>query len=315
MEVFRNAGVIWNVLRGQAAVPLFEVVTASPDGHTAHCDGVDLVPAQHIDDIKQTDLIVVPATGLETDRLLERHGAVVPWLIQWHKRGAEIAGICTGVSLLAEAGLLNGRVATTHWAVVDEFEERYPEVDWQAEHFITDADGIYCAGGVYASLDLSLYLVEKYAGHEVATQCAKGLLIETPRTWQSGFAVPPTSTHHQDKRIKAVQTWLSDHFAEAIRLDEVAARAGMSPRNFARRFRRATGNTPLDYLQNLRITAAKHLLEDEFQPIQSIASAVGYQDVLFFRKLFKRHTGVAPAAYRDRFCKVSGTASQQPRGC
>lgn len=305
MEVFRSAGVVWQSLHGDRPRPVFEVTTASPDGQTACCDGVQILPDKQMKDVQETDLILVPATGLETEALLERHGAVVPWLRRWHRRGAQVAGVCTGVSLLAEAGLLDDRPATTHWAMVEEFRMRYPAVDWQPERFITDADGVYCAGGVYSSLDLSLYLVEKFAGHQIATQCAKGLLIETPRTWQSGFAIPPASPQHSDDRIKNVQIWLSEHYAEPIRLENVASNAGMSPRNFSRRFKRATGSSPLDYLQDLRINASKHMLESDYQSIQAVAHAVGYEDVLFFRRLFKRRTGVTPAAYRARFCRTA----------
>lgn len=302
MEVFNAAGVLWNRLAGRSAEPLFAVETASITGEVVASDGpLALLPARAMSDVQEVDLIMVPATGLATDELLARHGPVVPWLKRWHRRGAHIAGICSGVALLAEAGLLDGKPATTHWGLVDFYREKYPHVDWQPERFITDADNVYCGGGVYASLDLSLYLVEKFGGHELSVQCAKSLLIDTPRTWQSGYSAPPPRSDHTDQRIREAQDWLHEHYREAFQFESLARQLGMSHRNFARRFKQATGESPLTYLQKLRIAQSKALLEREQRTIQEIARAVGYEDLIFFRRLFKRHTGMSPQAYRRRF--------------
>ena len=310
MEVFTAAGVLWNRLVRQSATPLFRVQTASITGETVSPDGpLALVPAVAMDEVRQADLIIVPATGLATDELLARHGPVVPWLQHWHPRGAHIAGICSGVALLAEAGLLDGKPATTHWGLVDLYRQKYPQVDWQPERFVTDADNVYCSGGVYASLDLSLYLVEKFGGRELSVQCAKSLLIDTPRTWQSGYSAPPARSDHTDTRVHRAQDWLNQHYMEAFRFEELAERLGMSPRNFARRFKQATGEAPLNYLHKLRIDHAKALLERDQRTIQEIARAVGYEDLIFFRRLFKRHTGMSPQAYRQRFGACSYEAA------
>jgi transcriptional regulator GlxA family with amidase domain len=302
MEVFRSAGVIWNVLEGNTATALFRVRTATTDGRPVACDGpVRVVPECGLRDIPRTDLVWVPATGLAFDELLSRHGDVVPWLKRKHRQGAAIASTCTGAALLAEAGLLDGKAATTHWGVVEEYRRRYPAVDWHPELFIAEADDIYTGGGVYASLDLSLYLVEKYAGHEVAVQCGKSLLIDTPRTWQSGFAAPPSRPAHADEAILAVEGQLREGFHRSLSLDEVAHRAGMSRRNFARRFKQATGDAPLTYLHKLRVEQAKHLLEAGPRTVQEVAIAVGYEDVPHFRRLFRRYAGITPSAYRQRF--------------
>lgn len=302
MEVFTAAGVVWNQLVNEPAQPPFNVRTASVTGGAVAADGpLSIVPSTSIDAIGRADLVLVPATGIETDLLLERHGAVVPWLRSCHERGAAIAGVCSGVALLAEAGLLDGRPATTHWGLAERYRRKYPAVDWQPERFVTEADGVYCGGGVYASLDLSLYLVEKFAGHEVAVQCAKSLLIDTPRTWQSGYSSPPRRRDHTDEKIHAAQAWLRSNCDGSFSFEELAARVNMSPRNFARRFKQATGETPLVHLHKLRIARAKALLERDRRTIQEIARAVGYEDVLFFRRLFKRYAGVTPQEYRKRF--------------
>lgn len=302
LEVFNAAGVLWNRLTGTSVNALFRVRTAAVSTAAVTADGpLSLLANSRIRDVRRADLIIVPASGHETDRLLARHGAVVPWLRRWYERGAHVAGICSGVALLAEAGLLDGKPATTHWGLVDLYRQKYPAVDWQTERFVTDSDRVYCGGGVYASLDLSLYLVEKFAGHEVAVQCAKSLLIDTPRTWQSGYSAPPRRSDHTDARIRRAQNWMHDNYMKDCPFERLAARLGMSHRNFARRFKRAVGEPPLTYLHKLRISHAKALLERDQRNVQEIARAVGYEDVIFFRRLFKRHAGMSPQQYRRRF--------------
>jgi transcriptional regulator GlxA family with amidase domain len=302
MEVFRHAGELWNVLTGKPPVPRFRVTTASVDGRAVSCDGpIHILPAAALASIRKTQLIFIPSTGPSVDDVVERNAAVVPWLRRWHKRGAAIASVCSGVGLVAAAGLLDGKRATTHWGLADQFRERYPRVKWMPELMVTEDRGFYCGGGVNASLDLSLYLVERFCGHEVAMQSAKALLIETPRAWQAGFGIVPLKTEHSDDTISNAQDWMHQNFRQDFPLEAPARRVGMSLRNFVRRFKQATGDSPLIYLQKLRIAAAKRLLESDHRTMQEIGDAVGYQDVAFFRTLFQRHTGISPSAYRRRF--------------
>jgi transcriptional regulator GlxA family with amidase domain len=302
MEVFRHAGTLWNFLTGERPVSRFHVTTASVDGRAVRCDGpIYIQPEAALTAIRKTDLIFIPTTGLSLDDVVERNAPVVPWLRRWHKRGAAIASVCSGVGLVAATGLLDGKRATTHWALAGRFREKYPKVRWMPELMVTEDSGFYCGGGVNASLDLSLYLVERFCGHDVAMQTAKALLIETPRSWQAGFAIIPLKTEHSDYTISKAQEWLHQNFHRTFPLDAPARRVGMSLRNFVRRFKQATGDSPLAYLQKLRIAAAKRLLEGNHRTMQEISDAVGYQDVAFFRGLFQRHTGVSPSAYRRRF--------------
>jgi transcriptional regulator GlxA family with amidase domain len=302
MEVFRHAGSLWNFLPGTPPSPRFRVTTASADGHAVRCDGPIIIqPDVAISAIRKADLIFIPTTGLGFDDVVERNAAVVPWLRRWHKRGAAIASVCSGVGLLAATGMLDGKRATTHWAIAGKFREMYPRVRWMPELMVTEDRGFYCGGGVHAALDLSLYLVEKFCGHDVAVQTAKALLIETPRAWQAGFAMVPLKTEHSDESISGAQEWMHENFHRDFALEVPARRVGMSLRNFVRRFQQATGDSPLVYLQKLRIAAAKRLLESDHRTVQEISDAVGYQDAAFFRKLFERHTGSSPSAYRKRF--------------
>jgi transcriptional regulator GlxA family with amidase domain len=302
MEVFRHAGSLWNILTGAQLTPAFQVTTASADGKPVNCDGgIQIRPNVALRDVGRTDLIFVPTTGLSVDDVVERNAPIVPWLTRRSTRGVAVASVCSGVGLVAAAGLLDGKRATTHWGLAERFREKYPGVKWMPECMVTEDHGFYCGGGVNASLDLSIYLVEKFCGHEIAMQTAKALLIETPRAWQSGFAIVPLKTDHTDDSISSAQEWMHRNFARNFSLEEPSRRVGMSVRNFVRRFKHATGDSPLIYLQKLRVAAAKRMLESHHRTIQEISEAVGYQDLAFFRALFQRHTGVCPSVYRDRF--------------
>lgn len=306
LEVFHSAGLLWNWLHGEAAQPRFRVRIASIDGNRVNsiCS-LGLTPECAIGDIRQTDIIILPASGWDVQGQISRNTSLLPWLRKWHSRGAYVAGICTGVAFLAESGLLDGRRATTHWGVAEIFRQRYPKVHWQPDRFLTEDGRLFCSGGVYASIDLSLYLVEKFCGHEIALQCAKSLLLSMPRSRQSGYAVVPLSHPHSDAKIRQSEEYLQENFASGVSIDTLADRAGMGPRNFIRRFKAATGRLPGAYIQMLRVSAAKEMLEHGAAPMQTVCSKIGYEDIAFFRSLFKRHTGMTPAEYRERFARMT----------
>ena len=178
-----------------------------------------LTPDCAISDIKHTDIIIIAAPGWDVLDQIAKNTALVPWVKKWHDRGAYIAGACTGVAFLAESGILDGRAATTHWGVADIFRKRYPTVRWQTEQFVTEDSRLFCSGGVYASIDLSLYLVEKFCGHEVALQCAKSLLLSMPRGRQSGYSVVQLSRPHSDDKIRKTEEYLQQHFDSDISID------------------------------------------------------------------------------------------------
>ena len=225
IEVFHSAGSIWNWLHGQEVQPRFRVHVASLDGKKVNglCS-MGFVPQCSIHDIKHTDIIIVPASGWDVMDVIARHSDLVPWLKKWHARGAYVAGVCTGAAFLAEGGLLDGKRATTHWGVADIMRQRYPKVDWRTENFVTEDGRVFCSGGVYASIDLSLYLVEKFCGHEVALQVAKALLLSMPRSRQSGYAVVPLSRPHADEKIRTAEEYLQKHFERGVPIEELADR-------------------------------------------------------------------------------------------
>lgn len=315
VEVFHSAGLLWNRLRGEPTQPRFRVHTVSVDGRpvTSAC-AVRLMPEGSIHDIARTDLILLAAPGWNDADDPVPQPALLRWLRDAHRRGTRIAAICSGVSYLAESGLLDGRRATTHWAIADLLRERYPKVRWEPEHFVTEDGRIFCSGGVYASIDLSLYLVDKYCGREIALQCARSLLVSMPRSRQSGYAVVPLSRPHEDEPIRRAEDYLQKHFAHAVTIDTLAGHIGMSPRTLMRRFKAATGSVPGAYLQQLRVSAAKELLEGGRTPIPEVGARIGYEDVAFFRRLFKRHTGMTPAEYRSRFATMTMARGELPGG-
>ena len=302
LEIFACAGSLWGMLMGKPTEPRFRVRTATIDGRkTRNFVPVALEPSVSLMDVRRTDLVVVPTAGMDLEEARVRNAGVIEWLARRRGKKTAVAGVCTGVSLLAAARLLDGRPATTHWGVVDRCRAIYPNVLWNAERFVTEADNVFCGGGLYASIDLSLYLVERYCGHEVAVQTAKSLLLESPRIWQTTYAAQPPRSAHDDEPVQRAQKWLVSHFRESVDLDELATKVGMSPRNFARRFKAATSDAPLAYLHRLRIDAARHYLESAHRSVQEISHEIGYEDVAFFRHLFRRHTGASPREYRARF--------------
>jgi transcriptional regulator GlxA family with amidase domain len=183
--------------------------------------------------------------------------------------------------------------------------QQYPAVRWRTDQFVTEDGQLFCSGGVYAAVDISLYLVEKFCGHEVALQVAKALLLSMPRSTQSGYSVVPLSRPHSDQQVKVAEALLQKHFNSDLSVETVADRVGMSPRNFIRRFKAATGRLPGAYIQMLRVSAAKEMLEDGAPSIQSVSLKIGYEDVAFFRSVFKRHTGMTPAEYRSQFAHMT----------
>jgi transcriptional regulator GlxA family with amidase domain len=317
IEVFHSAGLLWHQLRGEPVAPRFRVAIASLDGEGTDTPyALKLAPQFAVRDVQRADLIIVPSSGLDFDRQFARHAALFPWLRERAAHGALIAGVCTGAAYLAEAGLLDGREATSHWSVVEAFRSRYPRVDWRPERLITEDRRMLCSGGVNSAFDLSLYLVERFCGHEVALHTAKALLINMPRTSQSGYAVLPLSRPHGDDKIRKAEAYLEMHYQRDVSIEQLAQHTHMSRRNFIRRFKAATGRLPGSYLKAVRIGIAREMLEDGARSVQAVSSAVGYTDPAFFREVFKRCTGMTPTEYRQAFAggarlPVNGAA---PRG-
>lgn len=302
LEVFRDVGRLWNTLQGKPETPRFLVRTATPGRRPVRPDGpYTILPDDALEDVRNTDIVFVPSIGLDLETALRTHAELIPFVRDAHARGALVAGVCSGVALLAESGILDGRRATTHWGLARSYCARFPEVRWQPEQIVTEDGGVCCGGGVHASIDLSIFLVEKFCGRGVALECARSLVIDMPRTCQAGFAVLPIGDRHSDETIARAEEWIHGHCREDFRFEALAENLGMSPRNFIRRFKAATGLKPVEYLQKLRVRAARHYLEEGNAGVEEIGEWVGYDDAPFFRNVFKRETGLTPSSYRKRF--------------
>jgi transcriptional regulator GlxA family with amidase domain len=302
MEVFSSAGRLWNEFSGMTPQSRFRVTTASIDGAPVETAfGLRIASDLAIEDVARADLIFVPASGALPSETMQRHAALLPWLSGWHSRGSMLATVCSGAAFLAEAGLLDGRRATTHWGVAEAFQQRYPKVDWRTDLLITEDDRIFCGGGVHAATDLSMFLVERLCGREVAIECAKALILHMPRTHQTGYAITQIGRSHGDAKVRALEEQLHARYRDDLSLDEMAREAGMSRRTLTRRFKAATGCLPGHYLQLIRVAVARQMLEQGARSVQEVGVAVGYDDVGFFRSVFKRHSGLTPAAYRERY--------------
>jgi transcriptional regulator GlxA family with amidase domain len=312
VEIFHFAGKLWNDLQGHPAEPAFRVRIASLDGAEVHSVyGLGMTPHVALSDVERSDVVIVSTSKLDLDLAFVENSALLPWLRRQHAQGALVVGVCMGAAYLAEAGLLDGRMATTHWGLSDRFAERYPQVDWRPDLFVTEDSRLLCSGGVFASIDVSLYLVEKLCGHEVAVQCAKSMLLPMPRIHQTGYAMQTISRPHGDERIRGVESFLQANFHTEISTQILASRAGLGERTFVRHFKAATGQLPAGYVQALRIQAAKAMLERDAKPVQTISAEVGYDDVAFFRSLFKRIVKMTPSEYRTHFAPLSVRAQAE----
>lgn len=276
-----------------------ELVSPRP-GPTRSFHGLEMAAARIPDPTERFDLVLVPAVvGILKESVADR--SIALWLKEQHARGAKLAAVCAGVFLLAETGLLDGQEATTHWGLAQAFAARHPRVALKPELLLVDNGDVVTAGGITAYLDLCLHLVAKQASPELAALCAKMLLVEPGRRFQAPYAVHSAPRSHGDTAVLRAQEWLEAHLSGPVTLAGAAGAASLGERTLLRRFRKATGDTPLDYVQRLRVEAAKRLLETTPRTVEDISQAVGYGDTTAFRRRFKARTGLTPDGYRRRF--------------
>ena len=258
-------------------------------------------PHCHWESIDRAGLIIVPAFEDISDIFLEGNKPLIKWLAEQYRRGADIASLCTGSFMLAEAGLLDGKRCTTHWMFAPEFLRRYKKTNFRKHSIITDDNHIYTSGGASSFFNLIVYLIEIRYGKELGQLIAKVFQIDYCRNTQEQFAVFETQKRHQDEAIIKVQDYIEAHFSEKISNSHLAKIAKLSPRTMARRFKAATGNTPIEYLQRVRIEAAKDMLATTDKQIGEIQYATGYNDSKAFRDIFTRYTGLLPKQYQRNY--------------
>lgn len=286
--------------------PLFKVQLVGLSKETKLSGGLFTVNTDvTINDVERTDLIIIPALDGEITSALEINRDFVPWIIKQYKSGSEVASLCLGAFLLASTGLLKGRKCATHWMATNTFRQMFPDVDLVTEKIITDEQGIYSSGGAFSYLNLILYLIEKYAGRDIAILAAKVFAIEIDRESQSPFTIFQGQKSHEDESIKKAQEFIEANFQEKITVDQLASMFAIGRRNFERRFKKATSNTISEYIQRVKIEATKKGLETSMKTINELMYDVGYNDTKAFRTVFKKITGISPIDYRNKYNKAS----------
>ncbi len=308
VEVFTVANIQWR-LRQREASDLFRCRILSADSGAVRClGGVTIATEGDLDDALSADVIFLP--GIRTDDSAAMHRFIAAFtrahgafFREQHRRGAHLCASCSGVFLLAEAGLLAGRTATTSWWLTKLFQQRYPDVSLRPDRLVTSDQRIHCAGAFTACLNLGLSVVERFAGPDLALSCARVMLVDANRTSQLPYATLQDEIKHNDRLVADAQHWLRSHLDQAVTVAALAGAIGATPRTLVRRFQAAIGTPPLKYLQRLRIEQAKRLLATSDQSIELVAEAVGYGDVAGFRRIFERETSLTPGQYRSRFRK------------
>jgi transcriptional regulator GlxA family with amidase domain len=300
-ELFSKANTYWKERHSQE---LFKIQLAGVTKKIIFNGGLFSVqPELILDKIDKTDLIIIPSLNHNYDIALKGNEVLQDWLVKQYKKGSEIATICTGTFLLASVGLLDGKTCSTHWSVSDKFRTQFPKVKLQTDRLITDENGIYTNGGAYSFLNLMLYLIEKYYDRATAIYCSKVFQIEIDRNTQSEFAIFSGQKQHEDEVVQQAQLYIEKHFEEKISVEALSARLNVGRRNFDRRFIKATGNTPLEYLQRVKIESAKKALESTRKTINEVMYEVGYADVKAFREVFRKYTGISPLEYKVKYNK------------
>jgi transcriptional regulator GlxA family with amidase domain len=256
-----------------------------------------------IADMANPGLIIVPAFYGDRAVTPKKHQALINWVSDMNKNGSEVASLCSGSYFLAEAGLLTGRSCTSHWFDKDDITSRYPDVNFLSDMVITDDRGIYTSGGAFSSLNLVLYLIDKFCGREVGIWASKMFSLDMDRTSQSHFAVFKGQYQHNDDDILKAQNYIEQNHQQQLNIDEIADHTNMSKRNFIRRFKKATQNTPFEYLQRVKIESAKKALEKGGQNINMLMYNAGYNDIKTFREVFKKITGLTPQDYRKKYSR------------
>ncbi len=285
----------------------YKIELAGISEQVEYFDGLFTVkPHLHISAITKTDLVIIPSLNHNYERAIKGNHELIDWIASQYKNGAEIASICTGAFLLASTGLLDGKTCSTHWIVADNFRMMFPKVMLQTDKLITDENGIYTNGGAYSFLNLVIYLVEKYFDRQTAVYCSKVFQVELDRQSQSEFIIFKGQKLHGDEMIKEAQSYIENNPTEKISVEQLSSRFAIARRHFDRRFIKATGNTPLEYLQRVKIESAKRAFETTRKTINEVMYEVGYSDVKGFRGVFRKITGMSPLEYRGKYNKGGG---------
>ncbi|HYV90218.1 MAG TPA: helix-turn-helix domain-containing protein [Chitinophagales bacterium] len=291
-------------LKAEDKPPLFNVQLVGLTKEIQLNDGLFSVHVHMlIKDVKKTDLIVIPALSGDLKTSLEMNQDFVPWIVNQYKHGSEVASLCIGAFLLASTGLMKGKQCSTHWLYANEFRNMFPDVTLVDGGIITEEQGIYSSGGASSYWNLLLYLVEKYTDRATAILASKYFAIDIDRSSQSAFALFRGQKEHEDVEVKKAQEFIEQNFQDKITVDQLADKVAVGRRSFERRFKKATNNTVLEYIQRVKVEAAKRSFESSRKNINEVMFDVGYTDTKAFRIIFKKITGLTPIEYRNKYNK------------
>ena len=306
-DLLTSVGTAWSYLtEGTMQPPMTRVRIVARNKEPFRCiSGVPVMPDATLEEADDAEIVCLPNFRINaTDSPREVLGAEIDWILRLHGSGARLASACSGAALLADAGLLDGEEATAHWSMKEIFQTRYPDVAFCPDRTLTfagEGDSIVMSGGMASWQDLALYLIARFVGPEHAARSARFYCVEPRPDGQRHYAAPRTRLQNEDAVIRECQEWLADAYGESDAVGRMVGQSGLPRRTFDRRFRAATGYSPTDYVQSLRIEEAKQLLEMEERNVDEIAHEVGYADVRAFRRLFNKMTGLSPTEYRRRF--------------
>lgn len=300
-RLFKSAN---DFLRASGHQPAFQVSFVGRSKMMAAQEGEYSIRMDRLmSETDRTDLIIIPALYGDMTKAVEINRDAIDWVVHMRNRGSEVASLCTGAFLLAATGLLEGRKCSTHWAYYTEFRERFPDVEVQDGGIITDEGGIYSSGGANSLWNLLLYLLEKYTSRDIAILASKFFAIDIDRDNQSLFTIFNGQKDHNDREILKAQLFIEENFAEKLTIDELASDVNVNRRSFERRFKEATNNTFIEYLQRVRIEAAKRSFEGSRKNVSEVMFDVGYSDTKTFRDVFRKITGMTPIDYRNKYSK------------
>lgn len=286
--------------------PVFTIKLVGLSKEIVQRNGLYTVQPDHLmQEVKKTDLIIIPAMHGDVQKAIDVNKDFIPWIVQQYNAGAEVASFCIGTFFLAATGLLKGKKCATHWIVANQFRAMFPDVELVDDKIMAEDDGLYSSGGAYSFLNLIAYLIEKYAGRDMAILIAKAFMIDIDRCSQSPFIIFSGQKAHDDEPIRKAQELIETKFQDKITVDELAAQLCIGRRNLERRFKKATANTVVEYIQRVKIEAAKKNFETGRKNVNEVMYDVGYSDTKAFRSVFKRITGLSPVEYRNKYNKAA----------
>jgi transcriptional regulator GlxA family with amidase domain len=289
-------------LKSQGRQALFNVQLVGLTNEVKLMDGLFTINTDAvIKTARKPDLIIVPAISGNLKHAIKLNTDFLPWITLQYKNGAEVASLCLGAFILASTGLLDGKTCSTHWLFANEFRTMFPEVNLVDNKIVTEQNGVYTSGGANSYWNLLLHLVEKYTNRELAILASKFFVLDIDRTSQSPFTIFKGQKIHDDDEIKKVQEFIEEHFADKISVDELCDKFAIGRRTFERRFKKATNNSVVEYMQRVKIEAAKRQLETGRKTVSEVMFEVGYNDTKAFRELFKKITGLSPVEYRNKY--------------